>query len=143
MLNLTGALFIRRLAGIYHDDEVDAIKALATGETVTQELDKMLEKAKIGPELIESWERVAKPDRYHFETFDVSNASAGKRTICEYMKKATESASILSDSYQKTAKTLDQNVSCFTGTAATISDRLQKCCHPFKRICPGFRIPEK
>ncbi len=48
------SLVYPQLAGIYHGDVGDTSKALATGETVTQELEKMLTKAKIGPELIES-----------------------------------------------------------------------------------------
>ena len=36
------SLVYPQLAGIYHAGEREASKALATGETVTQELDKML-----------------------------------------------------------------------------------------------------
>jgi len=48
------SLVYPQLAGMYHQGDIDSEKALAKGETVSQELDKMLEKAKIGPELIQS-----------------------------------------------------------------------------------------
>jgi gliding motility-associated protein GldL len=105
------SLVYPQLGGIYHGDEVDANRALATGETVTQELDKMLEKAKIGPELIES---LGNGLRNLTDTTsslsNVSNAALVSDQYVSTVKKATESASTLSESYTKTAKSLDSSV---------------------------------
>jgi gliding motility-associated protein GldL len=76
----------------------------------TQELDKMLEKAKIGPELIES---LGSGLRSLTDTTsklsDVSNAVVANDQFVATMKNATDSVSVLNESYKKTAKTLDQN----------------------------------
>lgn len=85
-------------------------KALATGETVTQELDKMLVKAKIGPELIDS---LGNGLRNLSETTsklsNISDASLANDQYVNTLKKATESAGTLSESYSKTAKTLEHS----------------------------------
>jgi gliding motility-associated protein GldL len=103
------SLVYPQLAGIYHGGELDT-KTFG-GESVTKELDKMLEKAKIGPELIES---LGSGLRNLTETTsklsDVSNAALANDQYITTMKSATESASILSESYRKSARTLDQNV---------------------------------
>jgi chromosome segregation ATPase len=78
---------------------------------VTQELDKMLEQAKIGPELIES---LGSGLRNLSETTaklsDVSNASLANDQYLSTLKSATDSVSVLNESYKKTAKSLDHNV---------------------------------
>src|SRR5665811_1543407 len=51
------SLVYPELAGMYHDGKAGSpgsIRKTATGKTITQDLDDMLSKAKIGPELIES-----------------------------------------------------------------------------------------
>lgn len=104
------SLVYPQLAGIYHGDEMDAGKAIASGETVTQELDKMLVKAKIGPELIDS---LGNGLRNLSETTsklsNISDASLANDQYVNTIKKATESAGTLSESYSKTAKTLEQS----------------------------------
>lgn len=104
------SLVYPQLAGIYHGDEIDTNKALATGETVTQELDKMLVKAKIGPELIDS---LGNGLRNLSETTsklsNISDASLANDQYVNTLKKATESAGTLSESYSKTAKTLEHS----------------------------------
>src|SRR5512136_2328919 len=47
------SLVYSQLAGMYHGKEIEKAQ-LESGEDVIKQLDKMLEKAKIGPELIES-----------------------------------------------------------------------------------------
>ncbi|MCK9218644.1 MAG: gliding motility protein GldL [Bacteroidales bacterium] len=104
------SLVYPQLAGIYHNDEVDASKAFTTKDTVTQELDKMLEKAKVGPELIES---LGAGLRSLSETTSklssVADATLANDKYVTSIKTATESASILNDSYRKTAHTLEQS----------------------------------
>ena len=104
------SLVYPQLAGIYHGIEVEQ-KDFTKGEGVIQELDNMLEKAKIGPELIES---LGTGLRNLTETTsklsNVSNASLANDQYVSTLKSATESASVLNESYRKTAKSLDHNV---------------------------------
>ncbi|TRZ69829.1 MAG: gliding motility protein GldL [Bacteroidetes bacterium] len=99
-------------AGMYHDVDIDATQALASGETVSQELDKMLEKAKIGPELIGS---LGIGLRTLADTTSklgkMSDAAVTSDQFVSSVKQATDGASKLSDSYRKTASVLDQSVS--------------------------------
>ena len=103
------SLVYPQLAGMYHGGEMDTRAALASGEAVIQELDNMLEKAKIGPELIES---LGNGLRTLTETTsqisNVINASLANDQYVNTLKKATDSVSVLSDSYSKTASTLEQ-----------------------------------
>jgi gliding motility-associated protein GldL len=106
------SLVYPQLAGIYHDDEIDANKAFSTKDTVTQELDKMLEKAKIGPELLESLSGgLRNLSETTSKLSNVADASLANDKYVSTMKSATESASVLNDSYIKTARTLDQSIS--------------------------------
>jgi len=105
------SLVYPQLAGIYHEDEVDAGKVLRTQGTVTQELDKMLENAKIGPELIESLSTgLSNLSETTAKLSDVADGSLANNEYVSTMKSATESATILNVSYRKTAQSLDQNV---------------------------------
>lgn len=100
------SLVYPQLAGMYHGSETSP----TSGDALTQELDKMLEKAKIGPELIDS---LGNGLRQLSETTNqlsnVSNASVANDQYVSTLKKATESASVLTDSYTKTARTLEQS----------------------------------
>ncbi len=48
------SLVYPQLAGIYHNDEIDATSAFTTKDTVTQELDKMLEKQRLVRNLLKA-----------------------------------------------------------------------------------------
>lgn len=105
------SLVYPQLAGIYHGDEIDSSKAFTTKDTVTQELDKMLEKAKIGPELISSLGTgMQKLSDTTAKLSEVSDASVANKKFVTTLTTATESASLLNDSYKKTANSLEQNV---------------------------------
>ena len=105
------SLVYPQLAGIYHADEVDAGKPFVVKETVSQELDKMLEKAKIGPELIASLGAgLTKLTETTSKLSNVADASLANDKYVNTMKSATESETILNDSYRKTAQSLNQNV---------------------------------
>ncbi|MEI6681264.1 MAG: gliding motility protein GldL [Bacteroidota bacterium] len=104
------SLVYPQLAGIYHEDELDASKAFTTKDTVSQELDKMLEKAKIGPELIASLgSGMTKLSETTSKLSNVADASLANDKYVSTMKTATESATILNESYRKTATSLEQN----------------------------------
>jgi gliding motility-associated protein GldL len=102
------SLVYPQLAGIYHEGDVGSPE-LAKGATVTEELDKMLEKAKIGPELIESLGSGLRSLNKTTSTLnDVSNATIANNEYVQNIKTASESVSALSSTYKKTAETLDQ-----------------------------------
>ena len=105
------SLVYPQLAGIYHGDEIDAGKAFGSKDTVTQELDKMLEKAKIGPELIASLGvGLTNLSETTSKLSNVADASLANDKYVTTMRSATESATILNDSYRKTAHSLDMSV---------------------------------
>jgi gliding motility-associated protein GldL len=106
------SLVYPQLAGIYHPDETDAERTSFTSkDSVTQELDKMLAKAKIGPELIESLGTgLTKLSDSTSKLSNVADASVANDKYVSTLKNATDSASKLNDSYLKTAQSLDLNV---------------------------------
>ena len=113
------SLVYPQLAGIYHDVDNGVPEFQKTGSG-TQELDKMLEKAKIGPELIES---LGMGLRNLTDTTaklsDVSNAAVANDKFISTMKTATDSVSVLNESYKKTAISLENN---FNATEENLSN---------------------
>ncbi|MCX6280981.1 MAG: gliding motility protein GldL [Bacteroidetes bacterium] len=106
------SLVYPQLAGMYHDTDFDPSQALASGETVSQELDKMLSKAKIGPELISSLgEGLRSLTDTTSKLGKMSDAAVTNDQFVNSVKQATDGASKLSDSYKKTANVLEQSVS--------------------------------
>lgn len=103
------SLVYPELAGIFHEGD-DGKQVKKTG-SATEELDRMLENAKIGPELIES---LGSGLRSLTETTakmtDMSSAVVANDKFVISMKTATDSVSILNESYKKSAKSLDQSV---------------------------------
>jgi gliding motility-associated protein GldL len=105
------SLVYPQLAGMYHEKDFDSGAAIAGGETVTKQLDKMLEKAKIGPELIQSLgDGLRNLNETTSKLSKVSDASLANDQYVNSIKSATESASVLNESYRKTAKTLEMGV---------------------------------
>ena len=104
------SLVYPQLAGMYHGTDVGK-SDFEQGESVTNELDKMLEKAKIGPELIQSLGQGLKTlTETTAHLTDVSKASVVSEQYMHNMKTAADSVSALTDSYRKTAKSLEQNM---------------------------------
>ena len=112
------SLVYPQLAGLDHPGPGEP----GAEDTGVQELDKMLEKAKIGPELIES---LGAGLRSLTDTTsklsDVSNAVVANDKFVSTMKTATDSVSVLNESYKKTAKTLDQNLSASEEQLANVN----------------------
>ena len=105
------SLVYPELAGIYNEEELEARKAGNSKDAVSQELDKMLEKAKVGPELIASLGTgLTKLSETTSKLSNVADASLANDKYITTMKTATESATILNDSYRKTASSLEQSV---------------------------------
>ncbi|MFC2101549.1 gliding motility protein GldL [Bacteroidota bacterium] len=100
------SLVYPQLGGIYHGDVDEDGKPIGT---VTQELDSMLEKAKIGPELVESLGvGLRSLSETTSQLSNVSNASIANDQYVNSLKTATESVSELSASYSKTTQTLNE-----------------------------------
>ncbi|MEI7896416.1 MAG: gliding motility protein GldL [bacterium] len=105
------SLVYPQLAGMDNENLPDPDKALGKKDPVAQELDKMLEAAKIGPELIASLgSGLTRLSDTAAKLSNVSDASLANDKYVHSMRTATESANVLNDSYRKTALTLDQNV---------------------------------
>jgi gliding motility-associated protein GldL len=106
------SLVYPQLAGMYHESGEGARPgAFPKGDSATKELDKMMEKAKIGPELIDS---LGQGLRNLSETTsklnDMSKATVANDHFVSTLKSATDSANVLSESYRKTSVALDQNI---------------------------------
>lgn len=116
------------LAGMYHGNGESPAKGPKAGKTPTQELDNMLEKAKIGPELIESLGRgmrslsenaskmsdlssaaVATNDY----TRNLGTAAKSVNELSLSVARANESTSQLASAYQQTAQSLAKTVENF------------------------------
>ncbi len=134
------------LAGMYHGDGKAIVKSpkMAAGNTPTQELDNMLEKAKIGPELLESLgkgmrslsenaSKMAELSGAAVATNDYTNnlvkAAKGVNELSLSVAKANESTSQLASAYQQTAQSLAKTVENFDFSGLdnkTYAEQLQK-----------------
>ena len=106
------SLVYPELAGMYH--EVENEEPDDEKKSITEELDKMLEEAKIGPELIASLGNgLSKLNETTSKLSDVSDASYATNEYVQNIKSASKSAGELNDSYKKTAESLsgDANAS--------------------------------
>lgn len=135
------SLVYPELAGMYHEGGEAGKKG---GKTPTQELDNMLEKAKIGPELInslgnglrslsENASKMADLSSAAVATNDytknLSNAAKSVNELSINVAKANESTNQLTSAYQATAQSLAKSVEKFDFAGLdnkTYSEQLQK-----------------
>lgn len=107
------SLVYPELAGMYHGGAGTpgaAPKKAHSGKSVTQELDDMLSKAKIGPELIESLgDGMRKMSENVSKMSDVTSTAVATDDFVKSVKDASKSAGDLSNSYKKTADVLNQD----------------------------------
>lgn len=107
------SLVYPELAGMYHDGKPGAHGAIRKGhggQTVTQELDEMLSKAKIGPELIESLgDGMRKMSENVSKMSDVTSTAVATEDFVKNVKDAGKSAGELSSSYKKVSDVLQQD----------------------------------
>lgn len=118
------SLVYPELAGM-HGAEDDK-KAIEDDSSVTESLDKMLEDAKIGPDLIQSLgEGMRNLSDSTKKMSDISDASLATNEYVNSVKSASKNVNSLSDTYTKAAQSL-------TGLAASseagdsVGDQLQK-----------------
>jgi gliding motility-associated protein GldL len=106
------SLVYPELAGMYHDGKPGspgaAKKMMSGGKSVTQELDEMLTKAKIGPELIESLgDGMRKMSENVGKMSDVAGTGAAAQEFVKNVTEAGKSAGELSSSYKKVSTVLE------------------------------------
>lgn len=108
------------LAGMYDEELKDELmssskgrkKAVGGGDAISQELDKMLEDAKIGPELIESLGNSFKSLSENTSKFaDISMATVATGEYVDNVKGASKAVNQLTDTYKKTNQTLSEDAS--------------------------------
>ncbi|MBS1646948.1 MAG: gliding motility protein GldL [Bacteroidetes bacterium] len=108
--------------GGHTDDEDDKLE----GATVTQQLDSMLEQAKIGPELIESLGNSMRSLSDNASKIaDISNAHTATNEYVNSVKGAAKNVSSLSDSYSKAAESL-MGLSLSNETGTSFGEQLSK-----------------
>jgi len=94
--------------------------------SVTQQLDNMLEQAKIGPELIESLGNSMRSLSDNAgKIADVSNAHLATNEYVDSVKGAAKNVNSLSDSYSKAAESL-MGLSLSNEAGASVGDQLSK-----------------
>lgn len=108
------SLVYPELAGMYHNGKpgTPSAKKASSGKSVTQELDEMLSKAKIGPELIESLgEGMRKMSDNVSKMSDVTNTAVATNDFVKNVTEAGKSAGELAGSYKKVSDVLQQDAS--------------------------------
>jgi len=108
------SLVYPELAGMYHGGAGTPGAAPRRpgqqGKSVTQELDDMLTKSKIGPELIESLgDGMRKMSENVSKMTDVTSTAVATDDFVKNVKDASKSAGELSTSYKKTADAMNQD----------------------------------
>lgn len=106
------SLVYPELAGMYHDGTPLLPGARKSSKTVSQDLDDMLSKAKIGPELIESLGNgMRKMSENVSNMSNVASASVATNDFVKNVTEAGKSAAELSGSYKKASDVLQQDAS--------------------------------
>lgn len=117
------SLVYPELAGMYHMDGTPKTPSRRDpSKSVTQELDDMLSKAKIGPELIQSLgDGLRKMSENTSKMSEVTNAAVANDEFVKNVKSASQSVTELSASYKRTSDILNQDVN----VASEFSNNLQ------------------
>ncbi len=121
------SLVYPELAGMHDDEDGHNKKAIASNKDgVSQQLDKMLEEAKVGPELIASLGNSLKTLGDNTSKLaDITDASVATNEYVSSIKKASQSVDDLSDSYNKASESLT-GLSMTNQDGATYGEQLQR-----------------
>lgn len=113
------------LGGMEEDSHGKSKKDKPQG-SVTQQLDKMLEEAKVGPELIQSLGNSLKNLGDNTSKLaDITDASVATNQYVSSVKTASEKIGSLSDTYQKAAESLT-GLSMASADGSNFGEQLQK-----------------
>ena len=124
--DLDWSLVYPELAGLPAEDGKGGRGSLAVKDSVTQELDKMLAEAKIGPELLESLS--AGMNRLSDNTTklaDITDASVATESYIKSVSNAGETVDRLAESYVKAAESLTV-MSVSSQEGQTYGEQLQR-----------------
>ena len=103
------SLVYPELAGIYHDDGNG--KSKQKPKSASDALDKLLDDANIKPDVFTRLgEGLKKLNDTTTQLSDVSNAAVANDKFVKSLNTASSSADTLADSYQKTSKTMNENL---------------------------------
>lgn len=118
------SLVYPELAGMYDgysNHELDAMMGEEEKKSVTEELDNMLEEAKIGPELIESLgEGLRKLSENSAKMGDITEATVATSEYTQNMKHAATAIDGLSNSYVKSSEVLNETTIKIAKSAESI-----------------------
>lgn len=118
------SLVYPELAGMYHGSGITGAKS---GKTPTQELDNMLEKAKIGPELIQSLGTgLRNLSENASKMSDLSSAAVATSDYTRTLSSASKSVSDLSANVAKAAETTNQFTGTYQQSAQAFANSVQK-----------------
>lgn len=119
------SLVYPELAGM-HDDGDKKHKKIGSSDSVSQELDKMLEEAKVGPELIESLGNSLRSlGENTSKLSDLTDATVATDEYISNIKSASKSVEGLSESYNKASESLT-GLSLSNEDGANYGEQLQK-----------------
>jgi gliding motility-associated protein GldL len=105
------SLVYPELAGMYHGVSAELDEASVKPEGLTEDLDKMLAEAKVGPELIESLGKgLQNLSENTNKLSDVTNAAVATNEFTEKVRGATASVGTLSDSYNRQSETINNDI---------------------------------
>jgi gliding motility-associated protein GldL len=106
------SLVYPELAGMYHGVSTELDEAPIRSEGLTEDLDKMLAEAKVGPELIQSLGKGLQSLSDNTNKLsDVTNAALATNEFTEKVRGATASVGTLSDSYNRQSETINNDIS--------------------------------
>lgn len=121
------------LAGLEEDQLSAATKKVGSSDSASQELDKMLEEAKIGPELIESLGTGFRNLSEHTSQLNnISDASVATEEYVSNVKTAANKMNSLSESYEKASETLtglsvsSEDSNAYSDSLKSISSKLSE-----------------
>jgi len=137
------SLVYPELAGM-HDDEPKEKKQIKEKEMSTsQKIDKMLDEAKIGPELIESLGNGLKSlSTTTSKMADLSNAVAATSEFTNNVKTASSSINQLSDTYSKTNDVLSKDINVvgeFSSSIKNASQSASTLANTYKEVAQGIK----
>ncbi len=119
------SLVYPELAGMYEGYSDESLKQFGLDEeepkSVTEELDKMLEEAKIGPELIESLGEGLKALSENANKMgDISEATVATKEYTENVRTAADNIGHLAEEYTKTSEVLNESTEKIAKSAESI-----------------------
>lgn len=117
------SLVYPELAGLHGEDDT---KAIEDETSATETLDKMLEDAKIGPELIQSLgDGMRNLSDTTKQMSDISNASLATNEYVDSVKSASKNVNSLSETYTKAAQSLT-GLASSSEESGNVGEQLQK-----------------